>query len=68
MMFLGCIEIQPNGCMGKIIVKGLRVLVTFRFQIQRILVEMKLDDNMCVKIKKLHQSNVMMIHLLKNTL
>ena len=43
MIVLGCIEIHPKGCIGKIIVKGLRPLLITRFQIRGILVEMKLD-------------------------
>jgi hypothetical protein len=42
MIIYECIEIHPNGYIGKIIVKVLIVLLILHFQIWRILVEVKL--------------------------
>jgi hypothetical protein len=43
MIVLRCIEIHLNGCIRKIIVKELRVLLILHFQMQRILVKAKLN-------------------------
>jgi hypothetical protein len=43
MIILRCIKIHLNGCIMKIIVKELRVLLILHFQMQRILVKAKLN-------------------------
>jgi hypothetical protein len=52
MIILGYIEIHPKGCIEKIIVKRLMILLILHFQIQRILVKAELDVHVwIVKIK-----------------
>jgi len=65
--FFGYIRIHPKSCIGKIILKGLKVLLFFYFLNQKILVQMKLDVHLwSVRIKNLTiQTLWYIMHLLK---
>jgi hypothetical protein len=62
MIVLGYIGIHPKGCIRKVIVKRLRVLLISHFQIQKH-ISGDSPHVWSVKSKKFHQSYVVMMHL-----